>query len=37
MNTLLQASSTFCVVRATSEKYGMHAGNMKFSTQKEEV
>jgi hypothetical protein len=31
-----QARSTFCVVRETSVKFGLHAGNMKFNTQIEE-
>jgi hypothetical protein len=35
-HTLEQARSTFSVVRATSSKFGLHAGNMKFSTQNKE-
>jgi hypothetical protein len=33
---LEQAWTTFYVVRETSEKFGVHAGNMKFVTQNEE-
>jgi hypothetical protein len=29
---LYQACSTFFVVRATSVKFGLHAGNVKFNT-----
>jgi hypothetical protein len=34
--SLEQARSTFYVVQATSAKFGLHAGDMKFSTQNEE-
>jgi hypothetical protein len=33
---LLQARSAFYVVRETLPKLGLHAGNVKFSTQNEE-
>jgi hypothetical protein len=33
---LEQAGSFFCVVRATSAKFGLHVGNMNYSTQNEE-
>jgi hypothetical protein len=36
MHTPVQACSPFYVVRATSAEFGLHAGNMKFNTQKEE-
>jgi hypothetical protein len=29
----MQARSTFYVMRATSARFGLHAGNMKFNTQ----
>ena len=32
---LHQSQLTFYVARATSAKFGLHAGNMKFSTQTE--
>jgi hypothetical protein len=31
-----QACTTFYVVPASSAKFGLHAGNMKFDTQNEE-
>jgi hypothetical protein len=31
-----QTCSTFFVVRATCTKFGLHAGNLKLNTQKEE-
>jgi hypothetical protein len=33
---LNKACSTYFVVQAASEKYGLHAGNMKFNTQNKE-
>jgi hypothetical protein len=34
--TVDQAGSIFYVVRPTSAKFGLHAGNIKFSKQKED-
>jgi hypothetical protein len=34
--TSVSAVQTFYVVRAASAKFGLHAGNMKFSTQNDE-
>lgn len=34
---LCKACSTFYVVRATLDKFGLHVGNMKFSTKNKEV
>lgn len=36
INTLDQACSTFHVMRVASAKFGLHARNVKFSTQNEE-
>ena len=36
-NPLKLARSTFCLVRATSAKFGLHAGNVKLNAQNEEV
>jgi len=34
--SVLQAYTTLYVVQATSTKFGLHAGSMKFNTQSEE-
>jgi hypothetical protein len=35
--TVEEARSTFYAVRASSTKFGLHAGNMKFNIQNEEL